>query len=126
MSPLGVSPAGDQATVSISVAVEPAVAFEVFTQETDLWWRRGLRYRLAGRRPGSLCFEPGVGGRLFESFDTSSGPHVHEATQTPVLRIPSDGPAAGSRGTEAGTSMGRRVPLCPRANQLKPLRQSER
>src|SRR5947209_7283530 len=50
MRPSGASPAGDQATVSISVAVEPAVAFEVFTQETDWWWRRGLRYRLAGRR----------------------------------------------------------------------------
>lgn len=44
MSPSGVSPAGDQATVSISVAVEPAIAFEVFTQETDLWWRVGGRF----------------------------------------------------------------------------------
>ena len=75
---------GDQATVSISVAVEPAVAFEVFTQETDLWWRRGLRYRLAGRRPGSLCFERGAGGRLFESFETSSGTQVHEAGRVTV------------------------------------------
>ena len=50
MSPLGVSPAGDQATVSIIVAVEPAVAFEVFTQETDLWWRRGLRPTITGTR----------------------------------------------------------------------------
>lgn len=88
MSP-DVSPAGDQATVSIWVAVEPAVAFEVFTEETDLWWRRGLRYRLAGRRPGSLCFEPGVGGRLFESFETPSGTHVHEAGRVTVWQPPS-------------------------------------
>ena len=74
MSALGASPPGDQATVSISVAVEPAVAFEVFTQEPDLSSRRGLRYRLAGRRPGSLCFEPGVGGRLFESLTRHRGP----------------------------------------------------
>ncbi len=89
MSALGASPPGDQATVSISVAVEPAVAFEVFTKETDLWWRRGLRYRLAGRRPGSLCFEPGAGGRLFESFETSSGTQVHEAGRVTVWQPPS-------------------------------------
>src|SRR5437870_5478417 len=80
---------GDQATVSISVAVEPAVAFEVFTQEIDLWWRRGLRYRLAGRRPGSLCFEPGVGGRLFESFETPSGTQTHEAGRVTGWQPPS-------------------------------------
>lgn len=83
MSPSDAS-TGDQATVSISVAVEPAVAFEVFTRETDLWWRRGLRYRIAGRRPGSLCFEPGAGGRLFESFETSSGTQLHEAGRVTV------------------------------------------
>ncbi len=42
------------------------MAFDVFTRETDPWWRRGLAYRVGGRRPGSLCFEEGVGGRLFE------------------------------------------------------------
>ena len=89
MSALGASPAGDQATVSINVAVEPAVAFEVFTKETDLWRRRGLRYRLAGRRPGPPCFEPGVGGRLFESFETSSGTQVHEAGRVTVWQPPS-------------------------------------
>ena len=70
---------GDQATVSVFVAVEPEVAFEVFTKEVDLWWRRGPKYRLAGRRPGTLCFEPGLGGRLFESFETESGTQVYEA-----------------------------------------------
>src|SRR4249920_117013 len=79
MSPLGASPPGDQATVSISVAVEPAVAFEVFTKETDLWWRRGLQFRVAGRHPGVIAFEPGEGGRLFESFETASGPQMFEA-----------------------------------------------
>jgi uncharacterized protein YndB with AHSA1/START domain len=88
MSP-DVLPAGDQTTVSISVAVEPSLAFAIFTQETDLWWRRGLRYRLVGRRPGSLCFEPGVGGRLFESFETRSGTHVHEAGRVTVWQPPS-------------------------------------
>jgi uncharacterized protein YndB with AHSA1/START domain len=89
MSPAGVLPAGDQATVSVSVAVEPAVAFEVFTQEIDVWWRRGLRYRIAGRRPGSLSFEPGAGGRLFESFETPSGTQVYEVGRVTVWQPPS-------------------------------------
>ena len=60
---------GDQATVSVFVAVEPDVAFDVFTKETDLWWQRGLRFRPSGRAIGALCLEPGVGGRLFETFE---------------------------------------------------------
>jgi uncharacterized protein YndB with AHSA1/START domain len=89
VSPSGVLPPGDRPTVSVTVAVAPAVAFEVFTQETDLWWRRGLRYRLAGRRPGSLSFELGPGGRLFESFETPSGTQVYEAGRVTVWQPPS-------------------------------------
>jgi uncharacterized protein YndB with AHSA1/START domain len=88
MNSQGASSAGERTTVSITIAVDPEVAFEVFTRETDLWWRRGLRYRLAGRRPGSLCFEPGVGGRLFESFETSSGTQVYEAGRVTVWQPP--------------------------------------
>jgi uncharacterized protein YndB with AHSA1/START domain len=71
-------PPGDEAIVSVVVAVDRGVAFEVFTRETDLWWRRGVAYRVGGRRPGSLCFEEGVGGRLFETFETESGPKIFE------------------------------------------------
>jgi len=53
----------DSVTVSTLVAVDAATAFEVFTAETDLWWRRGPRFRHPGR-PGALRFEPGEGGRL--------------------------------------------------------------
>jgi hypothetical protein len=53
--------------------VEPAVAFDVFTNEIDLWWRRGIRFRPAGRGIGQLCFEPGVGGRVFETLVNKSG-----------------------------------------------------
>jgi uncharacterized protein YndB with AHSA1/START domain len=63
------TPPGDKATVTVLVAVDPAVAFEVFTEEIDSWWKRGPAYRVAGRSPGVLTFEPGVGGRLFERFD---------------------------------------------------------
>jgi uncharacterized protein YndB with AHSA1/START domain len=64
--------------VSIAVDVDPELAFRVFTEETDLWWRRSPRFRLAGHRPGTLTFEPGVGGRLFESFQKTSRTHVFE------------------------------------------------
>lgn len=54
------------ARASVKVAVSPADAFAVFTEEIDRWWRRGPRYR-HGR--GILAIEKGVGGRVFESFE---------------------------------------------------------
>ncbi len=76
---------GDRATVTITVAVDPAVAFEVFTQEIDLWWRRGPDYRRI--RPGGIvCIEPGAGGRLFES---APGGRVLEMGRVVVWEPPS-------------------------------------
>jgi uncharacterized protein YndB with AHSA1/START domain len=68
----------DQATVTVLVSVEPDIAFRLFTEEIDLWWRRGLKYRVAGKRRGIIRLEPGVGGRLFESFETDQGDRVVE------------------------------------------------
>lgn len=79
---------GNRATVSVAVAVTPAMAFDVFTQETDLWWRRGPRFRF-GRTPGVLSFEPSLGGRLFESFPSESGAHVIEVGRVTVWEPPS-------------------------------------
>ena len=56
--------ATDRVRVTTVVAVEPAEAFELFTADVDLWWRRGPRFRADGGRPSVLRFEPGVGGRL--------------------------------------------------------------
>jgi hypothetical protein len=53
------APAGDQVRVSVSVAVPPAAAFEIFTQEIDRWWRRGPRFRRGSRRCG--CASTGRG-----------------------------------------------------------------
>jgi len=36
---------GDQARVTVTVAVPPGEAFRIFTQEIDQWWRRGPRFR---------------------------------------------------------------------------------
>jgi uncharacterized protein YndB with AHSA1/START domain len=80
---------GDRATVTVVVAVPREVAFNVFTHEIDLWWRRGPRYRLAGRSPGTLCLETHLGGRLFESFQTESGAHVVEVGRVTVWEPPS-------------------------------------
>ncbi|HTY49517.1 MAG TPA: SRPBCC domain-containing protein [Steroidobacteraceae bacterium] len=80
--------AGDQATVSVFVAVPVARAFEVFTREIDAWWRRGPRYRMAGRMPGTLVFEPGLGGRLFESFATPEGERMLERGRIAVWEPP--------------------------------------
>jgi uncharacterized protein YndB with AHSA1/START domain len=69
---------GDAALVSIAVAVPPAVAFEIFTDDIDRWWRRGMKFRNAGRRSGFIRLEPGIGGRLFESIDGDAGADVFE------------------------------------------------
>ncbi|MEZ4403307.1 MAG: SRPBCC domain-containing protein [Kofleriaceae bacterium] len=70
-------PADDRVRVTIAVDVPVEVAFDVFTRETELWWRRGPRYRNAGDAPGTLAFEPRAGGRLFEEYASAAGRQVH-------------------------------------------------
>ena len=81
----------EQARVSISVAIPPTLAFEIFTNQIDLWWRRGPQFRHAGQRAGFIRLEPEVGGRLFESIDTPEGPSVFEVGRVrlwePPLRL---------------------------------------
>jgi uncharacterized protein YndB with AHSA1/START domain len=69
---------GDCAVVTVFVGVPPEVAFDVFTREIDLWWLRGPAYRIGARDRGQLNFEPGVGGRLFETFPGSAGMRTFE------------------------------------------------
>ncbi|MBV6418071.1 MAG: hypothetical protein CMLOHMNK_02855 [Steroidobacteraceae bacterium] len=76
--PVRAGSAGDVARVSATVPASPADAFDLFTRETDLWWRRGVRFRAGGRAPGALHFEPGAGGRLFEEFTNDTGTHLVE------------------------------------------------
>lgn len=68
--------AGDQARVSVSVAVPPADAFRIFTEEIDQWWRRGFKFRNSGKLPSTLHLETRIGGRLFEAFETANGPQL--------------------------------------------------
>lgn len=83
------SDASDRAVVTVVVEVPPETAFEVFTQETDLWWRRGMRYRMAGHHPGTITFEPRTGGRLFEQYETAAGARAHEIGTVSVWDPPS-------------------------------------
>jgi uncharacterized protein YndB with AHSA1/START domain len=79
---------GDSARISVTVALPPPLAFEIFTTEIDRWWRRGVKYRHAGARRGFLRIEPQVGGRLFESIDGENGPHVIEVGRVRVWEPP--------------------------------------
>jgi uncharacterized protein YndB with AHSA1/START domain len=56
----------DSVRVTTFVAVSPNDAFEVFTEETDLWWKKSPRFRVGGATSGVLAFEGAKGGRLFE------------------------------------------------------------
>ena len=80
---------GDQARVSVAVGVAPEVAFRIFTEDIDHWWRRGLKYRVAGTRRGIIHIEPRVGGRLFESFDSGSETRIFETGRVTVWEPPS-------------------------------------
>ena len=60
----------ESARVTTFVAVAPADAFEVFTEEIDRWWRRGPRFRMT-LGDGELCFERDERGRrLVERTDS--------------------------------------------------------
>lgn len=79
---------GDSARVSVTVAVPPPLAFEIFTKEIDRWWRRGMKFRHAGKHSGFLRIEPQMDGRLFESIDGDGGPHVLEVGRVRVWEPP--------------------------------------
>jgi uncharacterized protein YndB with AHSA1/START domain len=65
--------ATDSVTVSVHVPVDPAAAFEVFTDEIDSWYQRGPHsWRFPDRAVG-IRFEPHVGGRLLEVHDQETG-----------------------------------------------------
>ena len=80
---------GDQARATVLVQVPPEVAFRVFTEEIDQWWRRGLRYRVAGGNRGFIHLEPRLGGRLYESFEGKGTTRVFETGTVTAWEPPS-------------------------------------
>ena len=64
---------GDRVSTSLFVDAPPAIAFEVFTEQIDSWWRHGLKFRIGGRGTSVLHLEPRLGGRLFETIAAADG-----------------------------------------------------
>jgi uncharacterized glyoxalase superfamily protein PhnB len=60
-------------TSSVEVAVEPATAFAIFTEEVGCWWVQGpINFHDSSRAYGKRI-EPGVGGRVVEVYDRATG-----------------------------------------------------
>lgn len=57
-----------RAFVVLRVAASPERAFDVFTREIGLWWRPNTLFQFTPRSPGTLAFEPGLGGRFTETL----------------------------------------------------------
>ena len=101
--------------VSIEVAAEPKLAFDVFTSQIDTWWLRGPKHRFRAPWNGTLVFEPGPTGRLLEQYADGTTFVIGRVTQwTPgerlVLswRLPSFADAEIDRGGRAFRSDRRR------------------
>lgn len=78
----------DVASVTVFVQAPLELAFQVFTEEIDAWWRTGPRFRIGRRKVGKLAFEGGLGGRLFETYETGAGTKTHESGKITVWEPP--------------------------------------
>lgn len=67
----------DRISVSSLVAIAPELAFKIFTEEVDAWWRHGRRFRFSIDPASTLHFEPRVGGRLVEVLDEGGTTREH-------------------------------------------------
>ena len=66
----------DRASVTVRVGAPREIAWDVFTREIDLWWRHGRKFRM--REPSTMTLEPGVGGRLRETWRSEAGQDARE------------------------------------------------
>ncbi len=81
-------PSGDRVRAMVTVDLPIDETFRVFTEEIDLWWRRGRRFRHDPADRGIIRLEPGVGGRLFESFTRGRRTVVIETGKVTVWEPP--------------------------------------
>ena len=61
------------AIATVEVPCDPDAAFDIFTSDISVWWRRGTNYWNDSARGRELRFEPRVGGRLIEVYDRQTG-----------------------------------------------------
>jgi len=57
------------ATAEVQVSVDPAAAFAAFTEEIDSWWVRGPINFFDAARAVGMKIEPGVDGRVLETYE---------------------------------------------------------
>jgi uncharacterized glyoxalase superfamily protein PhnB len=69
-------------STSVEVAVDPATAFQVFTEELDCWWIQGPINFYDSSRAYNKRMEPGVGGRIIEVYDEGTGEGLELARLT--------------------------------------------
>ena len=55
--------------IAMRMPADPIRTFEAFTQEIALWWQPSGLFRIGATGDGRLAFEPGVGGKLYTTFD---------------------------------------------------------
>lgn len=61
----------ERVVVSTFVDVSPHAAFELFTREIDLWWKRSPRYRRMPGQAGTLSFKGEPPAQLVEQDGAS-------------------------------------------------------
>ncbi len=76
--PLPAPPPDAFATVAVRVACSPEVAFDLFTTEIDLWWRRGPKFRHGTGPAASIHIEPKLDGRVVERWHEQETPSEFE------------------------------------------------
>lgn len=57
------------AHAEVVVGVSPKEAFRIFTEEISAWWRKDTPMWIDPGRGLAYRFEPGVNGRLLETYD---------------------------------------------------------
>ena len=58
--------------VALRVPVPAARAFAAFTEQIAEWWQPNGLFQFTDGRTGVLAFEPGLGGRLVETYPDGS------------------------------------------------------
>lgn len=66
-------PATNAVVATVEVAIDPATAFAIFTEEIGQWWQAGPINWNDQRRAIGVRIEPGVGGRWLEVYDAATG-----------------------------------------------------
>ena len=58
--------------VAVRVAVAPQRAFDAFVSEIGAWWKPNGLFDFTAGKHGTLAFEPGLDGRLTETYSDGS------------------------------------------------------